>query len=252
MVMYFIVLAKVFRPSSTPRTSTPRFCLRRIISAASRATSTAVSTDADIRLVQSRRIVDAVAQVADDMAAAPECLNDALFLVRVDLDEEIGVLHACKERTLGEFRQVLTGHYPVGSQADRLGEMRGNVTVVARNDLYRDASLGECRKRLPDAFLRRVEEEQEASEGEIGLVLPRKGAPALETADCHTQDTIAFRTPAPEFLVDRGTTQVIQGFPSVCSSNGPTGFENILHRALRDQKIFSVLGADNNRQPLCG
>ena len=45
MEMYFIVLANVLRPSSTPRTSTPRSCLRRIMSAASRATSTAVSTE---------------------------------------------------------------------------------------------------------------------------------------------------------------------------------------------------------------
>ena len=90
--------------------------------------------------------------------------------------------------------------------------MRGDVAVVARNDLYRDAAVGERGKRLLDAFLRRVEEKQEAGEGEIGLVLPAKGVPAFETTDCQTQNTIAIRAPAPEFLVDRRTMRVIQGF----------------------------------------
>ena len=48
IAMYFIVLAKVARPSSTPRSTTPRSRWSRIMSAASRATSTAPSTEMPI------------------------------------------------------------------------------------------------------------------------------------------------------------------------------------------------------------
>lgn len=47
--------------------------------------------NADICFMERRRIVDAIAQIADHVAAPAQRLDYALFLVRVDLDEEIGI-----------------------------------------------------------------------------------------------------------------------------------------------------------------
>ena len=68
---YLIVLAKMRRPSTTPSARTPRSFSSRTTSAASFATSVAVSTEMPTSAcVEGDRVVDAVAEEADVGAGA--------------------------------------------------------------------------------------------------------------------------------------------------------------------------------------
>ena len=70
IIMYFMMLPKLLRPSTMPSRRTDRLLSSRMISAASRATSTAPDDrDADVGGVQRGRVVDTVAQKADDVPA---------------------------------------------------------------------------------------------------------------------------------------------------------------------------------------
>ena len=72
------------------------------MSAASRATSTALGDrDADVGGVQRRRVVDAVAQVADHVAAALEGKEDPVLLRRRDAREDRRLLGDRSERRIG-------------------------------------------------------------------------------------------------------------------------------------------------------
>ncbi len=89
--MFFSVLAKVRLPSSTPGAARQIAALSRMMSALSRATSTASATEIPTSgRVQGRCVVDAVPQVADGMAGALQGTDDALFLLGVDFDEKVG------------------------------------------------------------------------------------------------------------------------------------------------------------------
>ena len=71
MRMYFRMLTNTLRPSSTPSSSTIRFFSSRIMSADSLAMSTALSTEMPTSAARKRRrVVDAVAHEADDVAVA--------------------------------------------------------------------------------------------------------------------------------------------------------------------------------------
>jgi len=67
-------------------------------SAASRATSTRPSTTAGVGRVHRRGVVDAVAEEPDDVPSS-SARDDALLLVRIHLDEQVGVLRRVPERS---------------------------------------------------------------------------------------------------------------------------------------------------------
>ena len=112
-----------------------------------------------------RRVVDAIAEVADDVAASAQRLDNAFFLVRIDLDEKIGAANAGQKPVLRHFRQVFASHDPVGPETYSLGQMRCDIAIVAGNDFYADAAIRKCRKRFPHPLLWRIEKQQESREG---------------------------------------------------------------------------------------
>ena len=105
--MYLSVLAKVRRPSSTPLRSTSRSRLQQDdVGALAGDIDGLFDRDADIGRMQRRRIVDAVAQIADRVARALQGANDPLLLLRIDLDEEIGARREVPQRLILEFCQI--------------------------------------------------------------------------------------------------------------------------------------------------
>jgi len=88
----FDLLPSVRRPSSMPRLSTSRSGLSSTMLALSRATSTASSTEMpNVGGVQRGRVVDAVAEVAHGVTGTLQRAHGAVLLLRVDLDEEVGL-----------------------------------------------------------------------------------------------------------------------------------------------------------------
>ena len=87
--MYLSVLANVRLPSSTPvrRTSRSRF-KQDDVGALAGDVHGLFDRNADVGRVQGRRIVDAVAEVADRVTGALKRADDPLLLLRIDFNEE--------------------------------------------------------------------------------------------------------------------------------------------------------------------
>ena len=149
MAMYFIVLAKVLRPSSMPLSRTLEVALQQHhVGRLAGDVDGAVDGDADIGFVQGGRVIDAVAEVADECRAAAR-RDDALLLVGIDLDKQVGLQHAAEQRVAGEARQFLAGHQGAAPSRSFRQDAR-HIAVVAGDHLDRDAAAGERRKRLGD------------------------------------------------------------------------------------------------------
>ncbi len=135
-----------------------------------------VHRDADVGFVERRRIVDAVAEIADGVPGPLQRAHDALLLLRIDLGEDVGALGAMPQRLVIEMIEALAGEKRMGLEPDRLGDMGGDVTVVAGDDLDADAEAVEIRERGHDLGLDRIEEQQEAGKGHVPLVTAVIGA----------------------------------------------------------------------------
>ena len=59
--------------------------------------------DADIGCMQGRRIVDAVAEIADRVSGSLQGADDPLLLLRIDFDEEIGARREVPQRLVLEL-----------------------------------------------------------------------------------------------------------------------------------------------------
>ena len=104
--MYLSVLAKVRRPSSTPERSTSRSRLQQDdVGALAGDVHGLLDRDADIGRMQGRRIVDAVAEIADRVAGPLQGADDPLLLLRVDLDEQVGARREVPQRLVLELRE---------------------------------------------------------------------------------------------------------------------------------------------------
>ena len=81
----------------------------------------AIDRDPDIRGVQRRRIVDAVAHEADDMAEPLQRQQYPMLLLRVDPAEQVDPRQLPDQRLLGELRQRIAGKHP-GDRHPDLGK----------------------------------------------------------------------------------------------------------------------------------
>ncbi len=75
--------------------------------------------DADVGRMQGRRVVDAVAEIADRVAGPLQGADDPLLLLRVDLDEEIGARREMPERLVLELCDFLAGQHRLRRRARR-------------------------------------------------------------------------------------------------------------------------------------
>ena len=69
--------------------------------------------------MQGRRIVDAVAEIADRMSGPLQGADDALLLLGIDLDEEIGARRECHSASSLSFVSCLAGHHRLRIEPDR-------------------------------------------------------------------------------------------------------------------------------------
>ena len=135
----------------------------------------AVDRDPDIRGVQRRRIVDAVAHEADDMAEPLQRQQDPKLLLRVDPAEQVDPRQLPDQRLLREMRQRVAGEHPRDRHADLGEDVAGHELVVAGQHLHGDARGRHRLDRRPGACFRRIEENGEAGENQVALVGDRGG-----------------------------------------------------------------------------
>ena len=119
MSRYFITLPKAFRPSRMPVCRTRRLRSRRMISAASLATSTALATEIPTSAaVKGRRIVDTVAQKADDVAPMFEGKDDAVLLCRRNPGKDRSLLGNMAQGRIGHSLNLFAQDDAFYVQAD--------------------------------------------------------------------------------------------------------------------------------------
>ena len=112
--------------------------------------------DAEIRILQRERVVDAVAGHGDGVAARPQRVDHRALLLGGDASEHRPLLHSFGERrlVLGQFAGV---DRMVGSlQPELPGDRAHRARIVSRDHLDRDVLLTEVRERLRRVRSKRV------------------------------------------------------------------------------------------------
>ena len=106
-----------------------------------------IHRQADIRRMQRGRIVDAVAQVADHMAARPERLDHAVLLRRIDPAEQVRRFYPGTQSVVVHLLDLLADHHTRDRNLQLGADMPRDQIAVAGHDLDRDARLlqrGQC------------------------------------------------------------------------------------------------------------
>ena len=130
----------------------------------------AVDRDPDVGGVQRRRIVDAVAHEADDMAEPLQRQQDPKLLLRVDAAEQVDPRQLSDQRLLREMRQRVAGQHSGDRHADLGEDVAGHQFVVAGQHLHGDTRGRHRLDRRAGACFRRIEENSEAGENKVALV----------------------------------------------------------------------------------
>jgi hypothetical protein len=172
------MLSWTVRPSCTAATIEAKLSSSSTIPAASLAASVPLRHgDADIGLLQGRRVVDAVARHSDDLALGLQGADDAQLVLRARAREHTRTLHDLLQRGVGEPVQVVAGEDVRGvAQPELPGDRRRCRSVVAGDHLHRDprrAALGDGRHGL---LPRRVDEADDAQKHEPVLDIRERQA----------------------------------------------------------------------------
>ena len=213
----------------------------------------AVDRDPDIGGVQRRRVVDAVAHEADDMAEPLQRQQDAMLLLRVDAAEQIDPRQLPDQRLVREMRQRVAGQHAGDRHADLGEDVAGHEFVVAGQHLHGDARSRHRLDRRPGAGLRRIEENGEAGEDKIALVGDRGGLVArVDRAAGDAEGAEALRAERVEGGLEGaarlGVERLLRSVRGLVPPGQP---QQILRRALDDQTALGVvLDQDRDAPPL--
>jgi hypothetical protein len=118
--------------------------------------------DAHVGRVQRRRVVDAVAEKADHVAAQLQRRHHAVLLRRQHAREDRVPFGECGERGFAERVGLAAEHDHARIQPDRLADATRDALVVAGEDLHRDAVAAQRLQRAGNAGRRRIGEAQKA------------------------------------------------------------------------------------------
>ena len=117
-----------------------------------------VDADAHVGHMQSRRVIDAVAHVADDVPRLAQGADDLELLVGIDAGKDRGARRAGHQRGVGQPAHLVAGQDFVDLETDEARDVAGHQVIVAGDDLERDSLGRQCRDRRADVRLGRVAE----------------------------------------------------------------------------------------------
>ena len=195
--MYLSVLAKVLRPFLDAAADHVEVALEQHeVGGLARDVDGLLDRQAGVGRVHRRRVVDAVAEEADDVAHLLQREDDPLLLIRIDLDEEVGALGRAPERLVVQLVELLRR-----SARARVRRPTSLATCCATSraspvmTLTGDAELRRARRpRRRDAFLGRSRKVRKPANVEVALVVaavPRIARRASRVA------TASTRMPSP-------------------------------------------------------
>ena len=169
--MYLPVLTIVRRPSVTPDVHHAQVLLQQDdLRCRLGHVRGAVYGDANIRRMQRRGVVDAVAEKAHRLAHTLQRHDHPQLLLRRDATEQPRFAQTPDQRFVGECGQFRSGEYLSGIEAEFAAKMPRHLLVVAGQHLHRHAGRSEFGKGRAGGGLGRVEEHSEAGKGQSLLV----------------------------------------------------------------------------------
>ena len=140
----FCRLSWTVRPSSTAASIEAKLSSASTMATASLATSVprCAHGHADVRPLERRRVVDAVAGHGDDCASALQCLDEAQLLLRRDTSGHVGRQGPLHEGVVVDAGEIRAGHGRLGRhQANLAGDGACRERVVAGDHLHPDPGL---------------------------------------------------------------------------------------------------------------
>ena len=199
--------------------------------------------DADVGGVQGRSVVDAVAHVADGATGSLQRPDDALFLLRVDLHEQVGSPDSIPECLVLQSGDLFAGDHRLRVEPDAAGHVCRDVAVVTGDDLDSNAQLGQVFDRVPGVWPRRVEEEQKAPQAHLRLVAANVLFSRRDTPRCERQHPKTLRAPRAEIGVQPFASGVVHGDLAAFLVERGTDSEHLREGALGDHPVMAaVLG----------
>ena len=129
-----------------------------------------IDRDANIGCVQRGRVVDTVAQIANDMAACFQCQDDAILLRRVDAAEQVHTLDPRAQRVVVHGRHFGAGQHAVNRHAKFGADMARHALVVAGHDLHCHTTGGHRAQCASGAGLGWIEKSSKTGKHQLTLV----------------------------------------------------------------------------------
>src|SRR3974390_1395417 len=120
--------------------------------------------------MKGRRVIDAVAEIPDHMAAPFQRDDDPVLLDRCHAAEEVDLLHARCECLIIHFLNFSTGKHASYWEAQLREDMLGHQFVVASDDLDCDPIGGKSGQGRLGALLWRIEECGEAHKDQLRFI----------------------------------------------------------------------------------
>src|SRR5208283_3578458 len=98
----------------------------------------AVNRNADIRCVEGRGVIDAVAHVPHDISCFPESKDNPLLLVRLDLGHDVYINHSLHQSVVANLPEFRTCQYLIIRRSDLLTQVGSHKPVVPCDNLQRN------------------------------------------------------------------------------------------------------------------
>jgi len=197
--------------------------------------------DADVGGVQCGRVVDAVAEIANDVPRLPQREDDPLLLIRFDLREDVDAADSLSQRHVAHLMEVVSRDECVGGQADFARDLGRDPAVVARDHLQGNTEVSQRTNSLGAIGLRWVVQHEEAHENHFGFEFPSRHAPLPEVAIGDSQCAAALPTEFLEPLLDLRPRRLHRSTSSVGTFDFGADFEHVRQRPLRDEQASSLL-----------
>jgi hypothetical protein len=118
------------------------------------------------------RIVHAIAEEAHHVSHLLQCEDDALLLIWIDFDEEVGLLGGRPEGLVVEVIQISSGQQTIASQSDQPRDVLGDAPAVSCDQLDGNPERGESFDGFGRAVLWPIEEGEKSHERHVALVVP--------------------------------------------------------------------------------